>query len=57
MEAMEAYDFATATQRVYAFWQNEVCDVFIEVMKPVMALDASKVRWRVSLLSRVGTVL
>ncbi|KAG2438857.1 hypothetical protein HXX76_005397 [Chlamydomonas incerta] len=39
VQSMEAYDFATATQRVYAFWQNEVCDVFIEVMKPVMAFD------------------
>ena len=34
--AMEAYDFSTATQRLYAWWQYEVCDVFIEVMKPVM---------------------
>ncbi|GIL56694.1 hypothetical protein Vafri_11999 [Volvox africanus] len=42
VQAMEAYDFSTATQRVYAFWQNEVCDVFIEIMKPVMAFDSSK---------------
>jgi len=34
--AMEAYDFATATQRLYAFWQYEMCDVFIELMKPIM---------------------
>ncbi len=45
-QAMEEYDFATATQRVYSLWQNEVCDVFIEVMKPVMALDESKVGYR-----------
>lgn len=47
LQAMEAYDFATATQRVYAFWQYDLCDVFIEVMKPVMAFDdndAQKVR-------------
>uniref|UniRef100_A0A7R9VF87 valine--tRNA ligase n=1 Tax=Chlamydomonas euryale TaxID=1486919 RepID=A0A7R9VF87_9CHLO len=34
---MDAYDFATATQRLYAFWQYDLCDVFIELMKPVMA--------------------
>lgn len=38
-QALECYDFATATQRLYAFWQYELCDVFIELMKPVMALD------------------
>ena len=26
-------------QAVYNFWQYELCDVFIELMKPVMALD------------------
>ena len=36
---MEGYEFANATQRLYAFWQYDVCDVFIELMKPVMALD------------------
>lgn len=36
---MEVYDFATATQRAYSWWQYEVCDVFIELMKPVMARD------------------
>ena len=35
--AMEAYDFSAATNAVYAYWQYEVCDVFIELMKPVMA--------------------
>lgn len=36
---MEAYDFSTATQTAYAWWQYELCDVFIELMKPVMARD------------------
>lgn len=46
LQAMEAYDFSTATQRLYAWWQYEVCDVFIEVMKPVMAAaDDSEVSW------------
>ncbi|WIA29336.1 hypothetical protein OEZ86_011841 [Tetradesmus obliquus] len=38
-KAMEAYDFSTATQTAYAWWQYELCDVFIELMKPVMARD------------------
>lgn len=29
----------TVLQAVYSFWQYELCDVFIELMKPVMALD------------------
>uniref|UniRef100_A0A061RC03 Valine--tRNA ligase, mitochondrial n=1 Tax=Tetraselmis sp. GSL018 TaxID=582737 RepID=A0A061RC03_9CHLO len=36
-EAMEGYDFSGATTAIYSFWQYEVCDVFIELMKPVMA--------------------
>ena len=34
--AMEAYDFCTATSAVYAFWQYDLCDNFIEIIKPVM---------------------
>jgi len=34
---MEAYDFNTATNSVYAFWQYELCDVYIEIIKPVMS--------------------
>lgn len=33
---MEAYDFNTATNSVYAFWQYELCDIYIEIIKPVM---------------------
>ena len=36
VKAMHAYDFATAAQTVYAFWQYDLCDVFIEHMKGVM---------------------
>jgi valyl-tRNA synthetase len=32
---MEKYDFAGATTAIYAFWQYEVCDVYIELVKPV----------------------
>ena len=35
-EAMEAYDFNAATTGVYAFWQYDLCDVFIELVKPVV---------------------
>lgn len=33
------YDFSTATQRAYSWWQYDLCDVFIELMKPVMGRD------------------
>eukprot|EP00195_Chlamydomonas_chlamydogama_P009622 CAMPEP_0202896952 /NCGR_PEP_ID=MMETSP1392-20130828/5840_1 /ASSEMBLY_ACC=CAM_ASM_000868 /TAXON_ID=225041 /ORGANISM="Chlamydomonas chlamydogama, Strain SAG 11-48b" /LENGTH=1288 /DNA_ID=CAMNT_0049582479 /DNA_START=84 /DNA_END=3950 /DNA_ORIENTATION=- len=42
VKALEEYDFATATQRLYAFWQYDLCDVFIELMKPVMARDETE---------------
>ncbi len=36
------YDFSTATTAVYSFWQYELCDVYIELVKPVMsAKDAT----------------
>jgi valyl-tRNA synthetase len=34
--AMYAYDFYSATTAVYAFWQYELCDVFIELAKPLL---------------------
>lgn len=36
---MEAYDFATATQKLYSWFQYDLCDVYIELTKPVMALS------------------
>jgi len=35
-EALEKYDFSAATTAIYAFWQYDLCDVFIELMKPLM---------------------
>jgi len=32
---MEKYDFSGATTALYAFWQYELCDVYIELVKPV----------------------
>jgi len=31
------YEFSTATSAIYSFWQYELCDVFIELVKPVMS--------------------
>uniref|UniRef100_A0A7S0RBC6 valine--tRNA ligase n=1 Tax=Pyramimonas obovata TaxID=1411642 RepID=A0A7S0RBC6_9CHLO len=43
-EAMDKYDFATSTTAVYAYWQYDLCDVFIELMKPlVTSADAAVV--------------
>ncbi|KAL4858605.1 Septin and tuftelin-interacting protein 1 [Chlorella vulgaris] len=39
VKGMEAYEFSAATSAVYSFWQYKLCDVFIELMKPMMALD------------------
>lgn len=30
------YEFSTATSAIYSFWQYELCDVYIELVKPVM---------------------
>ena len=34
ISSFEAYDFAGAASAVYSWWQFELCDVFIEVIKP-----------------------
>jgi valyl-tRNA synthetase len=38
-EAMESYNFNNATDAIYQFWQNDLCDVFIEIIKPTMNGD------------------
>lgn len=35
--ALEGYDLTAATNAVYAWWQYELCDIFIEVSKPVLS--------------------
>ena len=42
VHAMEAYDFNASTTGVYAFWQYDLCDVFIELMKPVVAATTKR---------------
>ncbi|PRW56769.1 valine--tRNA ligase isoform A [Chlorella sorokiniana] len=39
VKGMEAYEFSTATSAVYSFWQYELCDVFIELIKPTIYQD------------------
>jgi len=41
VDALGLYDFNTATTSVYAFWQYDLCDVFIELMKPVCSDDSA----------------
>ena len=33
----EGYDFSAVVNAAYAFWQYELCDVFIELVKPAVA--------------------
>jgi len=42
-EKLSAYDVASATQTIYDFWYKELCDVYLESIKPVMQLDVSSV--------------
>ncbi|MBW0473445.1 hypothetical protein O181_013160 [Austropuccinia psidii MF-1] len=40
-EALEDRSFMVATSAVYEFWLYELCDVYIEAMKPMTASEAS----------------
>ena len=33
---LEAYEFSATTQAIYAFWKEDVCDAFIELIKPIV---------------------
>ena len=35
--ALESYKFSDATSTVYSWWQYQLCDVFIEAIKPFFA--------------------
>ncbi|OIT30910.1 valine--trna ligase, mitochondrial 1 [Nicotiana attenuata] len=39
VSSLESYDFSDAATVVYSFWQFQLCDVFIEVIKPYFASD------------------
>lgn len=34
LKSLESYDFSHAASAVYSWWQYQLCDVFIEVIKP-----------------------
>ena len=36
------YKFGDAQQAAYAFWMNDVCDVYLELIKPVFKLNAEE---------------
>jgi valyl-tRNA synthetase len=48
VKGMHVYDFATATQSIYSWWQYDLCDVFIELAKPAItgADDAARAATR-----------
>jgi len=37
------YQIAAASEVIYAFWYNCLCDVYLESIKPVMQLDSSSI--------------
>jgi valyl-tRNA synthetase len=39
VKSMHAYELAAATQAAYAFWQYDLCDVFIELAKEALGRD------------------
>ncbi|XP_070006507.1 valine--tRNA ligase, mitochondrial 1-like isoform X2 [Nicotiana sylvestris] len=39
VSSLESYDFSDAATAVYSWWQFQLCDVFIEVIKPYFAGD------------------
>ena len=38
-KSFENYEFATATQSCYAFWLYDLCDNYLECLKPVFTSD------------------
>ncbi|XP_077254177.1 valine--tRNA ligase, mitochondrial 1-like [Tasmannia lanceolata] len=39
VSSLEAYEFSDASSAVYMWWQFQLCDVFIEVIKPYFSAD------------------
>lgn len=42
-ELLAAYEISAAAAATYDFWYRELCDVYLESIKPVMMLDSSNV--------------
>jgi len=46
-EGFNKYDFSNITNACYSFWLNDLCDIYLELLKPVMA-GADKTRQEIS---------
>jgi len=42
-QQLRDYQIAAASETIYAFWYNCLCDVYLEAIKPVMQLDSSSI--------------
>ncbi|KAI3835184.1 hypothetical protein MKX03_023311, partial [Papaver bracteatum] len=40
--ALESYEFSEAAKAVYEWWRSQLCDIFIEAVKPYFAEDDEK---------------
>ena len=40
---LKDYQIATAAETIYAFWYKELCNVYLEAIKPIMQLDGSSI--------------
>lgn len=43
VSSLEAYEFSDAASAVYSWWQFQLCDIFIEVIKPYFTNSAASV--------------
>jgi valyl-tRNA synthetase len=41
-KSFENYSFGDATMAIYSYWQDHICDVYIEAVKPVLANGENK---------------
>ena len=42
-QQLKAYQIAAAAETIYTFWYKELCDVYLEAIKPIMQLDGSSI--------------
>ncbi|CAL0305995.1 unnamed protein product [Lupinus luteus] len=41
LKSLESFEFSSATTAVYSWWQYQLCDVFIEVIKPYFSFSGN----------------
>ena len=39
ISSLDSYEFSEASSAVYSWWQYQLCDIFIEVIKPYFSSD------------------